>query len=272
MTAQTVDETVPRTNQIRLSLLLDDRSAALQIADDLQWNEICPATALSVFEDNGGTRWRIDAYYLAPPVPSVVMEVIAGHTLVQPPELAEVPDENWVAISQAALPPVASGRFIVHGSHDRARVGRRQWAIEIEAGEAFGTAHHATTDGCLQWLDHLGRNHRPGRILDLGCGTGVLAIAASRLWPRAQVTASDIDETAVSVARANACLNRAGNRIRMVAAAGVEQAMLRHRGPYDLIVANILAGPLIRLAPSLARSVRPGGYIVLAGILTPQAR
>ncbi len=188
------------------------------------------------------------------------------------PDIEAVPDENWVTVSQRALPPVAAGRFLVHGSHDLQHVGRRHWALQIDAGEAFGTAHHATTEGCLEMLDRLGRLTLSRRVLDLGCGSGVLAIAASRLWPSARIVASDIDPVAVTVATANARLNRAANRIHMATAPGLDHTALRHNGPYDLIVANILAGPLSRLAPSLARHIAPAGNIVLSGILAPQAR
>ena len=182
-------------------------------------------------------------------------------------------DENWVAISQAALPPVAAGRFLVHGSHDSRRIGRRSWALEIDAGEAFGTAHHATTQGCLMAIDRLAR--RVGgirRIADIGCGSGVLALAASRVWPHARIAASDLDPVAVGVARDNARRNRAHARISFVAAAGLAHPVLRRQSPYDLVLANILAGPLIRLAPNVASHVRTGGHLVLSGILGEQAR
>jgi ribosomal protein L11 methyltransferase len=191
---------------------------------------------------------------------------------VRPPTIEDVPEENWVAVSQAALPPVDVGGFLVHGAHDRARVGRRWRAIEIDAGEAFGTAHHATTQGCLSALDRLARRHPFRCILDLGCGSGLLAIAAARLWPRASVAASDIDPIAIEVARANAALNGAGPRIRFVAAPGLAHPRLRDLEPFDLVVANILAGPLIRLAPQLGKAVRPGAIVVLSGILGEQVR
>jgi ribosomal protein L11 methyltransferase len=185
--------------------------------------------------------------------------------------LEPVPDENWVAISQAALPPVPAGRFIVHGSHDRARIGRRLHAIEIDAGEAFGTAHHATTLGCLMAIDRMASRHSPARILDLGCGSGVLAIAAARVWPRARVTASDIDAVAIEVARANIVHNRLAHRIATVTATGFGHPALRSAAPFDLVLANILAGPLMLLAPAMRRAVAPGSVIALSGILSEQA-
>jgi ribosomal protein L11 methyltransferase len=181
-----------------------------------------------------------------------------------------VPALDWVRISQQALPPVEAGRFIVHGSHDRARVGRRHWAIEIDAGEAFGTAHHATTLGCLHAIDRLAHTLRVDRILDLGCGTGVLAIAAAKVWPAARLLASDIDPEAVRVAHANIGLAGLAHRIAVSAGNGLAGKAIRRGGPFDLVFANILAGPLVRLAPAMARAAAPGGLAVLSGLLVGQ--
>lgn len=259
---------------IRLRTAAADVVAARLVAERLSdWEVAEPASATTVFEDQPNGIWLVDAYYAEPPDLSLVLAAVGELVLADRPTTIEtVPDENWVAVSQAALPPVAAGRFLVHGSHDRAMIGRCHFALEIDAGEAFGTAHHATTQGCLEALDHLARRRRFGRILDLGCGSGVLALAASRVWPQAQISASDIDPIAVEVAGANIALNRAGPRVRLVTARGLEHPRLRHRGPFDLVLANILAGPLIRLAPMLARNMRPGGHAVLSGILAEQAR
>jgi ribosomal protein L11 methyltransferase len=189
---------------------------------------------------------------------------------IGPARFEDVPDANWVSISQAALPPVEAGRFVVHGSHDAARIGRRPGAILIDAGEAFGTAHHATTQGCLEALDIAVRARPFKRVLDLGCGSGVLAIAASRLLPSAQVTASDIDPVATEVAAANARANGA-TRVHVVTAVGLEHGSLRARAPFDLILANILAGPLIVLAPKLRAVLLPGATVILSGLLVTQA-
>ena len=259
----------------RLRTAAADAGAARTLAERLSEasDEDTAALATAAFEEPDLGAWYVDAYYDRPPSLLAILARI-GELIdpAHPPTLEEVPDENWVAVSQAALPPVATGRFLIHGSHDRALVGRRHWAIEIDAGEAFGTAHHATTQGCLLAIDRLARRHRFARILDLGCGSGLLAIAASRLWPKASVVASDIDPIAVDVAEANASFNGARPRIRFVTAAGLAHPRLRDLQPYDLIVANILAGPLIRLAPQLARAVHPGAIAVLSGILGEQAR
>jgi ribosomal protein L11 methyltransferase len=197
---------------------------------------------------------------------------LAEFLLIAPPAatLEIVPDENWVELSQAALPPVAAGRFIVHGSHDRFSVPRGPRAIEIDAGEAFGTAHHATTLGCLIAIDRLARRRTFPRVLDLGCGSGVLAIAAQRVWRQASITALDNDPAAVSVAIANARRNGAASvRVRL---SGFAPGPLLGHGPYDLILANVLAGPLIAIAPAIAAAVAPGSTLVLSGLLTTEAR
>ena len=189
-----------------------------------------------------------------------------------PPFVVEdVPDLNWVAISQAALPPVAAGRFVVHGSHDRGRVARGPTTILIDAGEAFGTAHHATTLGCLLAIDRLTRSEAFDTVLDLGCGSGVLAIAIAKALPGADIIATDMDVQSVKVAAENMRVNGVANRIATAVATGVAHPWLRQSPPFGLVVANILAGPLIRLAPALARTVARSGTLLLSGILIPQA-
>jgi ribosomal protein L11 methyltransferase len=257
---------------VRLTVDLPDSAAARTVSERLAELDDCPPLATSQFEDPATRRWRVDAYYDAAPPPDAILGALVGIEVVCGPAIEAVPDANWVALSQAALPPVTAGRFLIHGGHDRAKVGRRQWSMEIEAGEAFGTAHHSTTEGCLLALDRIARTSKARRILDLGCGSGVLAIAASRLWPDARVMASDIDPVATDVARANARLNRAGRRLAVVTASGLASGELRRAAPFDLVVANILAGPLIRLAPALAAATRPHGILVLSGILSEQAR
>jgi len=254
-----------------------DRNGARTLAGALENLIDPPPDALSMFEAAGpGTPWRITAYYGDPPDPGELhasLEAIVGGSFDVPaPRLESVPDLNWVAMSQAALPPVRAGRFTVHGSHDRHRVPQGPGAILIEAGEAFGTAHHATTYGCLLAIDALTSKRRYRNVLDLGCGSGVLAIAVARANPRARILASDIDEASVLVARENVRANRAGTRIRTIAAAGLDDAELRNRRRYDLLIANILAGPLIRLAKDISRAVANGGDLILSGLLTEQAR
>jgi ribosomal protein L11 methyltransferase len=259
----------------RLRTAAADAGAARAIAERLsdEDGESSAALATAAFEEPALNAWYVDAYYDAPPSLITILSRI-GELIdpTHPPTIEDVPDENWVAVSQAALPPVVAGRFLVHGGHDRDLIGRRLVAIEIDADEAFGTAHHATTQGCLAAIDRLARRQRFKRILDLGCGSGLLAIASARLWPTTSIVASDVDPIAVDVAQSNAALNGAGSRIRFVAAAGLDHPHLRDLQPYDLVIANILAGPLIHLAPQLARGIRHGGIAVLSGILGEQVR
>ena len=179
--------------------------------------------------------------------------------------------DDWVAKSLAGLHPVRAGRFVVHGRHDRARVPAGAIGIEVEAGLAFGTGHHGTTWGCLVALDRLLRRGRPSRALDLGCGSGVLAIALAKATPGgARVLASDIDHDSVLVARENAALNRIAHRIDAIEASGLAHPKLRADAPYDLLMANILAAPLRAMAPRITPTVARGGVIVLSGLLAYQ--
>jgi ribosomal protein L11 methyltransferase len=180
--------------------------------------------------------------------------------------VALLPDADWIKLSQEGLPPVRAGRFFVYGAHDRGKVPACVIPIRIEAGLAFGTGHHETTALCLAALSDLARRRRFANVLDLGCGTGVLAIGAAKLW-RKRVIASDIDAVAVEVTRENARANSEAPLIRAVTADGLSSPALAQSAPYDLIVANILAGPLTRLAPDIARALARGGVVVLSGLL-----
>lgn len=182
-----------------------------------------------------------------------------------------LPDVDWVALSLEGLKPVRAGRFLVHGRHDRGAVRANDIAIEIEAGQAFGTGQHGTTAGCLVMLEQLVRTRRPANVLDLGTGSGVLAIAAAKL-ARCPVLATDIDPVATRVARANAKLNGCAGWIRFETAAGFADRAFAEEGPFDLIVANILARPLMSMATDITAHLAPGGRVVLSGILATQRR
>jgi ribosomal protein L11 methyltransferase len=181
-----------------------------------------------------------------------------------------IPDADWVSETQKALPPVRAARFVVHGSHDRGRVAS-QWAIEIDAGRAFGTAHHGTTRGCLLALHGLTGLPEPRAVLDLGTGSGVLAIAAAKVFRHnARVAAVDLDPIAVAIAREN-CRKNGAAGVRLFVGDGFRPA-LAYFEPFDLVMANILANPLLKLAPRLRALTRPGGVLVLSGLLSGQAR
>ncbi len=185
--------------------------------------------------------------------------------------ISSLPETDWVAGSLQGLAPVAAGRFFLHGSHDRQRRHGGGISLEIDAGTAFGTGHHGTTEGCLVALDALLKRTRPRRILDLGCGTGVLAIAAARAL-RANALASDIDPEAVRVTRRNAARNNAGPLVEAIAAPGLKHLSIAGCAPYDLIFANILARPLVALAQGLSHSLAPGGALILSGLSLDQSR
>jgi ribosomal protein L11 methyltransferase len=249
-----------------------DRAQAYATGNALQDFLEPPPDALTVFE-NGPDRWRVEAYFDMTQGPRDIAGELAGFIPEPLPAFTteDVPDLNWVAISQAALPPVRAGRFTIHGSHDRDRVARGPNTILIDAGEAFGTAHHATTLGCLLAIDRLVRSHTFGSVLDLGCGSGVLAIAVAKSLPHARIVAADMDAQSVKVAAENVRLNGVARQIKVTQASATTHPDIRSRAPFDLLIANILAGPLIRLAPSLSRTVAQGGTLVLSGILIPQA-
>lgn len=259
-----------------ISLTVASRDAAHTLAGAIQNLIDPPPAALTLFEVPGSANgWRIDAYYDDPPTPAALRETLAQLVGCAPDDVGEitlddVPDLNWVALSQAALPPVTAGRYTIHGSHDRHRVPQGPGAILIDAGEAFGTAHHATTYGCLLAIDRLTRMRSFCNVLDLGCGSGVLAIAVHRALPNARITATDLDAPSIAVASENARLNRCTGAIDFHVAAGLRHPALRGQR-FDLVIANILAGPLMHLARDIAVAVAPGGHLVLSGILVPQA-
>lgn len=227
--------------------------------------------------DIGRGRWRVMLYFHLAVEEARARELAGlagGAAMAKALRFEPIAAKDWVGASLAGLKPVAAGRFVVHGAHDRGAVPSNRIGIEIEAALAFGTGHHGTTRGCLLALDRLCKSLGGGkaapRIFDLGTGSGVLAIAAARAL-RARVLASDIDPAAVRAARDNARHNRAGALVEVVRANGLATHVIRGAAPFDLVFANILLGPLQRLAAPLTKLIAPGGRIVLSGLLTAQA-
>lgn len=243
--------------------------AAIEAAwDALAWADPSPADAVDAREESR-TAWRLDAYAGDNAAAEACIAIIAETS----PELAAraepLEDRDWVKLSLEGLPAVRAGRYIVAGSHVLAAAAPGKTAVLIEAGPAFGTGHHGTTLGCLVALDRIVRRRPPPRVLDLGTGTGVLAIAALKSGSRSAL-ATDIDADSVATARENAALNRATAGFRALVATGTRAAGIRQRAPFDLVFANILARPLIALASQIQAVTARGGHIVLSGLLTHQ--
>ena len=219
-------------------------------------------------EDEDRDVWRIDAFPTTPEEQAALVMVLAGF-----PKLRVVTDKladaDWLAMALSGLPPVRAGRFFVYGAHDMGLVPASAVGLRIEAGAAFGTGHHGTTEGCLSAFDQLLKRRRFRRVLDVGCGTGVLAIAAARTGSKTAL-GTDIDAPSVRIANENARLNRA--RARFVHASGLNDARVRAPAPYDLVFANILAPPLVALSQDIKLALKPGGIAILSGLLRTQER
>lgn len=217
-------------------------------------------------------RWRLDAYMEHEPDAAMIAQL---HALVpsasaNDPIVVRLGDEDWITMSQSGLEPIREGRFVVHTSAHPADVPPDGRAFLIEAGQAFGTGHHGTTSGCLAMLDALERaDKRFAKVIDVGTGTGLLAFAAVDLWPDARVIATDIDPVAVDVTRENAALNGVAG-VDLFVADGARHPDIDGQAPFDLVIANILAGPLVSMAPELAAIADSGATIVLAGLLDTQ--
>ena len=228
--------------------------------------------AIAAFERPDG-RWDVTVHFAEPPDQPLVRELVAnaaGADIAEGVAFDTVEAKDWVKASLEDLVPVPAGRFVVHGRHDRERIAPNKLGIEIEAALAFGTGHHGTTRGCLLLLDHVLKAWRPRRVLDLGTGTGVLAIAAARALHE-RVLASDIDPLSVQVARENARLNVSGHLVQAIRATGFSAPQFADTAPFDLVLANILANPLRQLATPMARHLAPSALVILSGLLTHQA-
>lgn len=247
------------------------REAAIQVygaaLDEL-------AVAIAAFEIVPGGDWRMEAYTVDAPEPEAVRAALAQGAaeagLAMPDfHIAPLPPVDWLAENRRGFPPQGLGRFFIHGSHFEGRVPPGRIGMLLDAATAFGSGEHDTTRGCLQSIEELGKRRPPRRALDVGCGSAILAIGMAKLWRR-PVLATDIDAESVRVARENARLNRVQTLITVEHANGYRHAEVRRRRPYDLIVANILARPLCKLSPDLARHLAPGGTAILSGLLNSQ--
>jgi ribosomal protein L11 methyltransferase len=275
----------PRTSEAVYKLTIHaDESRAWDYADALAGED--ESSCAVNLRANGG-EWLVEAYFSVLPDAETLQATLTrlarpaadsaegggvGNDWSLPAlSLEFVPGQDWVAKTQRDLAPVRAARFFIHGSHDRAKARGRAGAIEIDAGRAFGTAHHGSTRGCLLALDRLAKRRRFASVLDLGTGSGVLAIAAAKTGSR-RALATDIDPVAVRVARGNCRLNRVAPFIALQTAPGLAHRTIAGRAPFDLILANILAAPLLKLAPSIGRVSPRGGAVVLSGLLDRQAR
>ncbi|WP_370402287.1 50S ribosomal protein L11 methyltransferase [Sulfitobacter sp. JB4-11] len=249
---------------------LQGREAAYKLGDAMERMDPAP-TGVGVFEmEDGSGLWEVGGYFEESP-DAAALALLAAALGAKPFTVSELPETDWVAHVRRELSPVEAGRFFVYGSHDADKVPAGAEPLLIEAAMAFGTGHHGTTLGCLRALDRLAEQGFVGkRVVDIGCGTAVLAMAAARIWPDT-VLASDIDEVAVDVAQANVTANGLTGRVTCVEAAGFDHPVLANAAPFDLIFANILKGPLVALAPDMAAALQPGGYAILSGILNEQA-
>jgi ribosomal protein L11 methyltransferase len=256
----------------RATFAIGNEQTAKRVVDLLTESFFEGQAAIAAFEGPGG-RWDISVHFAEAPDQSSIRELVgiaAGDEVARAIHFDIVEAKDWVKTTLEQLVPVRAGRFIVHGAHDRERVPPNKLGIEIEAALAFGTGHHGTTRGCLILLDEVLKAWCPRRVLDLGTGTGVLAIAAAKAL-HGRVLASDIDPLAVRVAAGNARLNGAGDLVETIRAIGFSAPQFKRRGPFDLVLANILANPLRQMATPLSRHLAPGALVILSGLLPHQA-
>lgn len=244
------------------------RSVIEAASDALTQLDPSPAEAVDIKEESR-TTWRIDAYAMTEELAHKCAEIIDPIDPALNPVVQKLEDKDWVAVSLEGLPAVHAGRFVVAGAHELAKGHPGRIPLWIEAGPAFGTGHHGTTAGCLLALETHIRKRRLGKVLDVGTGSGVLAIAAAKAGAVSAI-ASDMDEDSVRVARINGVNNQVSNKVKFLTAMGTQSALIQKTAPYDTILANILAKPLIGLSGELARVLKPGGVVILSGLLNFQ--
>ena len=261
-----IQKIIPATH--RVTVAIGTEQAARRVVDLLSESLLEGQAAIAAFERSDG-RWDITMDFADAPEQPSIRELIshaAGDEAAQNATFDIIDAQDWVKASLEALEPVDAGRFVVHGRHDRERVAPNRIGIEIEAAMAFGTGHHGTTRGCLLALAAELKRRRPRAVLDVGTGTGVLAFAAAKALKR-RVVAGDIDPVAIAVARDNARLNGIGPHLAFYVGPGVRHRLAARPGVFDLVMANILAKPLRRLAPSLGGVMSPDGTLILSGLL-----
>jgi ribosomal protein L11 methyltransferase len=257
------------------------RAEAEALHEDDEWLSLLepmPTIVAEEIEAFNDVKWRVKAYFAEEPRTAVIAALKTRLPSVgkAKPHIEKLPDEDWLVMSQQSVQPVHAGRFYVHTASNRGQVPAGAVPFQIEASQAFGTGGHETTSGCLAMLDAMKRQGlRFDHIVDIGTGTGLLAFAARYLWPRAYLTASDIDPVSIDVTADNADVNGVPlglsmGQLALCTAQGTDHDLIERRAPYDLAIANILAGPLIELAPSFAAIGREGGSLILAGLLNTQ--
>jgi len=259
---------VPAPLKTYIARLKTTEHEGRQIADRL--TEILdPSHAVCASVEVAESVWQVEVHF-APPLNAAAIRaafaLAANPAATKALRVEPIRARDWIAESLVGLSPVHAGRFVVHGAHDRGRVPINSIGIEIEAALAFGTGHHGTTRGCLLALDALLKRNRPQHVLDLGTGSGVLAIASAKVLHR-RIVATDIDPRAVCAARANARSNHVGGFVETLHATGLNAVELARRAPFDLVLANILLNPLQRLATSITSRLAPGATVVLSGLL-----
>jgi ribosomal protein L11 methyltransferase len=257
----------------RATFAIGSEQTAKRVVDLLTESFFEGQAAITAFERPDG-RWDVTVHFSEAPDQASIRELVAtaaGDDVARDITFDTVEARDWVKATLEELVPVRAGRFIVHGRHDRSKVPPNKLGIEIEAALAFGTGHHGTTRGCLLLLDSVLKAYRPRRVLDLGTGTGVLAIAAAKAL-QGKVLASDIDPLSVRVARDNARLNGAGNFVQAIHATGFSAPQFGKHRPFDLVLANILANPLRQMATPMARHLAPSALVILSGLLPHQAQ
>jgi len=265
-----VNSLTPATH--RAHFAIGDEHAAKRVVDVLTEIFFEGEAAVAAFERPDG-RWDVTVHFAEAPDQALLRQLVANaasEEIARTIAFDTIEAKDWVKASLEDLVPVPAGRFIVHGAHDRARLPPNKRGIEIEAALAFGTGHHGTTRGCLLLLDHVLKARPPRRVLDLGTGTGVLAIAAAKALHR-PILASDIDAPSVAVARENARLNDVGAFVQVIRATGFAAPEFATNGPFDLVLANILANPLRQLAGPMSKHLARGAQVILSGLLNHQA-